>query len=98
MKSNISENKLTMITYAAALLEANNAKGRRDDHAFGLVVRRRDTFEGLEPAERLFATIQFMRKHAPNNTPEDFGWSSEVVRAVTGSGVHTLAHKASIFY
>jgi hypothetical protein len=62
----------------AAGLQAENAESLGDDNALLLVVRRGNTFEGLQALHSGITTRGLVRNHATDGAPEHLGGSAEV--------------------
>lgn len=62
----------------AAGLEAEDTKGLGNDHALLVVVRRRNTIEGLQALKSGGTTGSLVRDHATDGAPEHLGGSAVV--------------------
>ena len=62
----------------AAGLEAEDTEGLGDDHALLVVVRRRDTIEGLQALQSGGTTGSLVRDHTTDGAPEHLGGSAVV--------------------
>ena len=62
----------------AAGLEAEDTEGLGNDHALLVVVRRRDTIEGLQALQSGGTTGSLVRDHTTDGAPEHLGGSAVV--------------------
>jgi hypothetical protein len=62
----------------AAGLEAEDTEGLGNDHALLVVVRRRNTIEGLQALKSGSTTGSLVRDHATDGAPEHLGGSAVV--------------------
>lgn len=67
--------------YLSALLQTQDAKSRRNNNAFLLIIRRRNALETLQPGQGFLSPVQLVRQHSSNCTPKYLGRSTIVVRA-----------------
>ena len=83
-------------TESSASLQSENLESRWDDHLLLLVIWRRNSLECLETLESLLSSLSFVRSHAPDGSPEDLGWSSEVESSTAGLDVASLSQEVKI--
>ena len=83
----------------ASGLEPQDTEGLGNDDALLLVVRGRDTLEGLKTLHSGVAAGSLVRDHATDGAPEHLGGSAEV-EGTTTSGVvpGLLAHERLVLY
>lgn len=79
-------------------LEAEDAKGSRDNLALHLVVGVGNSVEGGEASNGLLATGSFLVDHASHSSPEHLSGGLEVEGTLTGVGIHVLSAELGILH
>ena len=85
-------------THPPPSLHPEHFQGSRHNLALLLVVRNRDAFEGLEAVHGFLAAGQLVWEHTTHYTPQDLAGGTEMVWAMGGVGVHTLAQKLHVLH
>jgi hypothetical protein len=83
-------------TYFAARLKPEDLKGRGDNHPLLLVVRRWNTFEGLEPLQGELTLLGLVWDHSTHCAPKDLSRSTEMERSTKGFDVATKSQKLQV--
>ena len=78
-------------------LETHNSQSSGDDNTLLLVVRVGDSLKCGETTERLLSTLGFLVYHTANTTPYHTSGGLEMVRSLSGVGVHTLLTELCVF-